>query len=428
MRLQSCFALILLAGTLPVCAEPSYKAAKIVFQNAEMYPQAQLEDIAQMHPGSTFTATDLGNAAQHLIDTGFFSDVGATLAPGRVDAATVLFTTKPIPTSDMIHVGFENFVWLSPDEIRAALRKKAPLFAGYIVEASPAVADFDAALAEALAAKGITAKVTHETFEPTMQHPQRVLEYRILTPRVRVANIKLGGVTPSLVPLIQKSVNNAATFGYNSGLAGQSTADAILSPLLDAGYARASLSGVSLLPAIAADGASVIVNGTLDAGDIYKVSSVNFSGTPLYSADEFAKNAKLHPGDTVSREMLLETLQPLDAAYRSKGYMDVVIRTDPKYDDAAHTVSYTVSVVPGDQYRINQVTANNLDPAPLADFNKAFRLTKGELYNPEYVKGFLKNNSSIKSLEPYTATYKAYADPNTHTVDLVLTFAGRNLR
>jgi len=100
--------------------------------------------------------------------------------------------------------------------------------------------------------------------------------------------------------------------------------------------------------------------------------------------------------------------------------MDVVIKTDPIFDDAAHTVTYNISVVPGQQYRIKDVTAQNLDPAALADFNKVFRLTKGELYNPEYVKGFLKNNNSVKSLEPYIASYKAYADPDSHTVDLVL--------
>ena len=427
MRLQSCFTLILLAGTVPAVAEQSYKAAKVVFQNAEMYPQAQLEDIAQIHAGTTFTGTDLGNAAQHLIDTGFFEDVGATLGPGRLDAAIVIFTTKPVPVSDMIHLGLENFVWLTPEEIQAALHRKSPLFSGYLPESSPLVDAFDHALSEALAAKGITAQIAHEIFEPTMLRPERVLEYRIMNPRVRVANVKLGDVSTSLVPLLQKSVNNAARFGYNDGLAGQSTADAILSPLLDAGYARASLSSVSLAPAISADGASVIVSASLSAGDIYHVAAVNFSGAPLFTADDFTKTARLHAGDIASREMLLETLQPLDLAYRRQGYMDIVIKTDPKFDDTAHSVTYNVSIVPGEQYRIHEVTANNLDPAALADFNRAFTMTKGELYNPEYVKGFLKNNSSLKSLAPYTATYKAYADPNTHTVDLVLTFVRRTI-
>ncbi len=52
----------------------------------------------------------------------------------------------------------------------------------------------------------------------------------------------------------------------------------------------------------------------------------------------------------------------------------------------------------------------------------------GELYNPEYVAGFLKANTALQALAGYSAGFKAYADPNTHLVDLVITFippAGR---
>ena len=52
----------------------------------------------------------------------------------------------------------------------------------------------------------------------------------------------------------------------------------------------------------------------------------------------------------------------------------------------------------------------------------------GELYNPEYVKAFLKINSGLRELAGYAAVYKGYADPNTHRVDLVLTFARRSTR
>jgi hypothetical protein len=31
-------------------------------------------------------------------------------------------------------------------------------------------------------------------------------------------------------------------------------------------------------------------------------------------------------------------------------------------------------------------------------------------------------NTALRALEGYSASFKAYADPNNHTVDLVLTF------
>jgi outer membrane protein insertion porin family len=380
-----------------------------------------------MHSGIKFNVDELSASAQRLVDTGFFESVGPSLEV-KGSMATILFDIKLLERSQMLHVGFENFLWLNPAEIKEAVRSKSSLYLGYLPENSAIEDPLDVALTEALATKGITAKVAYETVEPTMLRPERSIEFRIVTPPIRVANVKLGGVLQELVPLIQKSVNATARSLYNEGLAGQTTEDRILAPLRDAGYIQASLSGITLAPTLAGDGASVVLSATLDAGDIYRISNIGFAGTPLLSPESFAATQKLHAGDVASRALLMETLVPLDAAYRRQGYMDVIVKTVPTTDPATHMVAYTVSVDPGEQYRIHQVTTNNLDPAAQADFDRGFLMKTGELYNPEYVSGFLKNNTSLRALEGYSAGFKAYADPNTHTVDLVLTFLRGSMR
>ena len=423
MNLLRSLAFILLAGTVPAAAQTTYTAAKIAFNHPGPYAQAQLEAAAGIHPGTKFNADDLGAAAQRLVDTGFFGNVGATLAPGRVEAITVLFDIEPVDHAQMLHVGFENFVWLSHAEIEDALHAKSPLFLDYLPESSPLEDIFDATLTDLLARKGVTAVVTHSTVEPTMLRPERTVEFRVAAPAVRVADVKLAGVSPELAPLLQKSVNAAAKAAYNEGLAGETTEDRILAPLLDAGYIQATLTGLTVTPALSGDTASVVLSAALNPGDIFRISSISFAGTPLLSAESFAASEKLHPGDVASRKLLLETLAPLDAAYRRQGYMDVIVKAAPSFDLAAHQVAYTVTVVPGEQYRVHEVTANNLDPAAKADFDRGFLMKAGEFYNPEYVSGFLKNNTALQALAGYSASFKAYADPNTHTVDVVLTFA-----
>lgn len=429
MKLLRSLVFILLFAAIPSVAEVTYTAAKIVFNHPGPYTQDQLEAAAGIHHGTSFNSADLGAAAQRLVDTGFFSDVGATLT-GRVDAATVLFDIKPIDRSQMVHVGFRNFIWLTHAEIESALHAKAPLFLDFLPETSPLLDDFSAALTGALATKGITAKVTHDTIEPTLVSPERTLEFRIASPAIRVANVKLAGVSPDLVPLIQKSVNAAARAPYSESPSGATTADRILTPLLDAGYIQASLSGITLAPALSGDTASVVLSATLSPGDIFHVSGITFSGTSLLSAESFAASAKLHPGDIASRAQLFDTLKPLDAAYRRQGYLDVVIAATPIADPTNHQVAYTITVTPGEQYRIHEITADNLDPAARADFNRGFLMKPGDLFTPDYVTGFLKNNTALQALRGYSASYKAYADPNTHTVDVVLTFTngpGANL-
>jgi len=415
--------LFLLATSLCVSAQ-TYTAGKIVFNHPGDFTQQQLEDVAAIHAGTKFNNESLAVDAQRLADTGFFDNVGVT-CEGSLQSLTVNFDITPIDHSRLLPVGFENFIWLTPSELTAAIHTASPLYAGFLPE-NPALEDSIAtALTQALAAKGITnAAVAHETVEPTLEHPLRALEFRVTAPRPIVANIKLSGVTSDLVPLIQKSVNATAKSRYNAGLSGALTSDSILAPLLDAGYIQASLTGISLAPGTPdARVIPVVLSATLAPGDIYKVSALTFAGTPLLSADDFAKTAKLHPGDVASRHSLLETFAPLDLAYRRQGYMDVIINASPTLDTTAHTVAYNVTVTPGEQYHVHQITAQGLDPAAQADFNRGYLMKEGALYNPEYLTKFLTNNTALQALNSYSASFKAYANPNDHTVDVVINFA-----
>ena len=113
---------------------------------------------------------------------------------------------------------------------------------------------------------------------------------------------------------------------------------------------------------------------------------------------------------------------PVEMAYRRQGYMDVVVQSGAVLDQAAHTVAYTVTVVPGEQYRLRSVNAIGLDPAARTEFDRGWLMNAGALYNVEYVTEFQKNNSALRALSAYSFAYKAVADPIAHTVDLNLTF------
>ena len=394
----------------------TYTAKTIQFSDPGPYSQLQLEAAAGIHPGTTFTTTQLTAAAQKLADSGYLEDVSATV-DGKITAVTVKFTDKPIPTTAMLPVGFQNFVWLTQQEIDAAIRARLPLYNGYLPENSPHQDDIKTALTTALAAKSVTAEVTCDEFEPTLRHPIRETACAVTKPRLRVANIKLIGVTPALAPLIQKSVNKTARTPYLEGPADLTTAESILEPLLDAGYIQATLTAATPTP----EGASgVVLSATLTPGQIYLVATLDFAGP----AAPFATTARLHPGDIASRKLLLETLLPIDQAYRNKGFLDVVVASNPKLDATANTVAYTITVTPGEPYRIHEITPQNLTGPAKADYDRGFLLKPGDIYNPSYLTNFLQNNTALRALAGYSASFRAYADPATHQVDVVIAFFG----
>jgi len=222
---------------------------------------------------------------------------------------------------------------------------------------------------------------------------------------------------------VQKSVNATARTGYTEGPADITTSGRILAPLLEAGYTRATLAEVSIGPPTLANGAyDIVYSASLQPGDVYHVSQITFDGTSLVSVDDFNAKAKLHAGDLASRSALIATLSTIDSAYRRKGYMDVTVAATPAFTETTHQVAYTVSVDPGEPYHLHEVTPEHLDPAALAAFNRGFLMKSGDVYNPEYVADFLKNNTALQALAGYSATFKATSYPNTHTVDLFINF------
>lgn len=405
-----------------VATAQNFTAKRIVFQNPDGFTQAQLETVSGLHAGMTLKAADLTTAAQKLMDSGYFEDITPSV-DGLLNAASIILALKPLNAAQLLPVGFENFVWLTPDDLHAAAVKGNPLFHETLPEASSQLDAIGDALKAALAAKGVKAEVEHEIVQPTLEHPARVVEFRVLQPPVVVANVHLTGVASSLVPLVQKSVNSTARTPLNLGLAGERTNERILAPLLDAGYLHASLANESVAPPTgSAESVPVIVTAALQPGEIYHVSQLAFAGTPLLPAEAFAKTQTLHSGDVASRSTLLKTLAPLDSAYRAQGYMDVRVNTEPTFDESAHTIRYTVSVIPGEQYHVHDVTVEGLDGAPRADFDRNFQMKPGVLYNPVYIADFLRNNTALRSLSNVSGAFKAVAYPATHTVDLTVRF------
>ena len=53
-------------------------------------------------------------------------------------------------------------------------------------------------------------------------------------------------------------------------------------------------------------------------------------------------------------------------------------------------------------------------------------MKKGDIFSPEAITGYIPTQNGVPTFNStYKAkhgTWKAYADPNTHTVDLVVTF------
>jgi outer membrane protein assembly factor BamA len=410
--------LLLLA---PLAAHAQYSIATITFKHPGPYTRAELLAASGLEPGQALMNDSLGNAAQRLLNTGLFSD--ATIdytSTGK--ARDIVVDLKPIPLDKLLPASFENLVWFTPDELAAGIHAHVPLYRGVASDAGTLPDDIQSALQQMLTAKGITATLSHEIIEPTSQHPQLTVNFKVDTPRIVLAQTDITGIPDALKENTLQILHRTQGGPYNEGLTGFTVEDIVLIPAHAAGYLNARLQDVQRSLTPTSNGIAVTYTATFVPGDPYKISTVTWTPSPVYSAADFTRDAELHPGDPASDLALRHTEAAISRAYLRQGYIDVYVLPHPALDAATHTVAYTLTAIPGDIYRLHAVTVTGLTPQARALFDADWQMKSGDPYSDLGVSDFLARHAAQPVFRQYDAGFKAIGDPQTHLVDLTLTF------
>ncbi len=407
----------LLALTLSTAAFAQYSIQKIEIHGAAPYTDAEVLQVSGLRPGQMMSHDSLGNAAQHLLDTGVFADASIELT-GSGTARTVLIELKPLPATSFVPITFANLVWWTPNELDAALRQRVPFYRGGIPPAGNLPDTITAALTSMLADKGVHGTVVNASVPPSNAHPQPTWEFRLDDPSVRLASATLTGTPPALAPPMQRVIQHVSGSQFNNRV----VADQLLSPLRDAGYLDAQLTNITTTVEPASSGYAVRYTAAVVPGDIFHVTTIAWQPTAIYAQNAFTHDAKLHNGDLASQKSLLETEQAILNAYLHLGYLDAYVDAHPQQDAAARTVSYSLQVTPGEIYHLKSVTPLNLSASAQKDFDFGWLLKPGAAYDPLYTANFLTNNTALRNLAGYTASFQAAADSQTHLVDLTINF------
>ena len=376
-----------------------------------------------MHAGQTLVLKDLQAAAQRLADTGCFETVRVD-STGAASALTVIFLLKPATGAELYRAEFENFVWFTPEELATIVHRSAPLFTNKLPETTGVLDAVSTGLQAALVSKGVpNVEVTHQLLLATSARPESTVAFHVTRPAVRLQSVTLDGLAVASVSLANRVEVKLRGVPYRSGAGPGTTADLFLGRYLDAGNLDARLVDVTTTPVMESTGTvGVDLRAHVVSGAVYRVANVTFTGTPIVSEQTFSAGVKLHAGDVASRSNLFASEAPVDLAYHRLGYMDEFVDATISEDEATHTVSYALKVIPGEVYRVKGVSVEGLSAEAKAEFDQAWTMKAGEIYVAEYAAVFLGNRVSRGALAQYAGGFKAIADTATHAVDLQINF------
>jgi outer membrane protein assembly factor BamA len=405
--------LVLFSCALPAqTLRQTFTPQQIVYKGAPDYNDTDLNAVLALKLGKPMATDDVDPGLQRLADTGLFADIHYTI---NSQALTFILTPQPAP--NMLPAVYSNFVMFAPGELTTLVHAKVPLFTGKIPSAGSLQQTVQDALTAILKEKGIP-----DASVSSINSASSDVDFSISNPPVQVRSVVVNAVSPAAQAKVAEIQQAFSGNDYERG-----SEAAIRTRLLDAYHDLAFLdaeiaSPVRSAPVMEPTRILVDLTTTADEGSQYRVAKVVFPVSSIVPEGDFAKAATIKPGDLASRIDLLSTSAHISRQFTRRGYMDAKISATQIKDATHHTVVYMLTAVPGEQFHLKSVKALNLNDQQQKEFDANWMLAPGSLYDEEYVTSFLHKNTALRSFQGYSATYKQIAYPDSHEVDLIISF------
>jgi outer membrane protein assembly factor BamA len=410
-------ALCLFVPTLPVSAQ-TFQLPPISFTGAPSFSQADLLKVSGLHEGGTATQADIQAAAQHLSDTGLFADIHF-----EFNSTGLVYALKLMSLENLLPASFTNFAWWSPAELNSALASRAPLYIGVVPLNGNLQDNIAAALKAMVAEKGVTAKIVAVAHSAQPGATPSSIAFTIESPQIRVQTLTLVHASPTMQPKLDKVIKAQTGQPFEQDTTRQAIAAELTTAYRNEGYLDMTVVSIKQAPPqVTPTGVGLDMTATLNEGAPYRLFSITWPGSDVISTADFNKQVKMKPEDVASEAALRQSLSIISSAYFIKGFQDANVQAPPTFNHISHHVSYTITVVPGPQYRIHTVKTLGLNDDQQKQFSSAWGMNPGDIYDTTYLSTFLTKNRSLTTLAGYSASYKAFSDPDSHLVDLTITF------
>jgi len=339
--------------------------------------------------GAPVSRKDLQAAADRLVQSGLFAKVSYDFRT-KVEGLTVTYHVKEAPR---IPAYFDNFPWFSDSELSDAIRKKIPFFNGTLPEAGDVIDQAGEALKDLFTSRGLQVGVEHLVLANPLGDGT-VQEFQIQGAGLQIAKIEFSDPSLTSSLAVQQHISELLTKPYS-----RMTIDLFLSEhvrpfFLQQGYLRAKLGP----PEVRLTGnpnqklpEQIPVYIPVAPGAVYHWKGVEWSGNSVLSTITLSSTMGMKPGDAANGMEIESGWDRVREEYAHRGYLDAKVDWAAAYDDQAHTVSYTVKVEEGKEYRFGTMVLTGISSAAERLLREAWPIPSGESFDKTKYEEFLTN-------------------------------------
>ena len=350
-------------------------------------PEPQVVALSALQTGAQVAKDDLQAAADKLVQSGLFAKVKYNFQ-SRIDGLLVTFHVEEAPR---IPAYFDNLPWFADGELNDAIRAKLPFYNGALPEAGTVVDLAGEAVGQFLVAHGLQAAVEHQV-APNPIGDGSVQLFRINAEALHIAGVEFSDPALNSSPTVRQQLPDLLGKPYSRMAIDTFLTEQIRPIFLQKGFLRAKLGP----PEVRLTGnpnkklpEQIPVFVPVNPGAVYHWKGVEWSGNDVLSSITLTNAFGLKSGEVADGMAIEAGWDRVREEYGRRGYMQAKVDATSAYDDAAHTVAYTVRIVEGKKFRFGSMVITGLSVNAERHLRDAWPIPPGELFDKAKFEDFL---------------------------------------
>lgn len=406
---------------------PTATLKAIRAEGAKHLNEPQVVALSGLSVGSAVGKQDLQTGADHLVQTGLFSNVTYAFQ-SKEDG---LYLTFKLVEAPRIPAYFDNIPWFSDSELNETIRKVLPFYDGMLPEGGATVDQVSSILTELIATRGMQTVVEHQII-PNPLGEGSVQEFRIADVVLQISKVEFGDPKLASSKVVQQHLAEIQGKTYSRMTVDLFLAEQVKPIYLQQGFLRAKLGP----PEIRLSGNpnqrlpdQIPVFVPVAPGIAYKFKGAQWSGNALLSVYTLNQLLGAKPGEIANGMALQAGLDRIQEEYGHQGYLDAKVDYSSDFDDQAQTVWYRVSIQEGRLYKFGKLVLTGISPVGEKRLRAAWPILSGDVFDKTRFEDILLKLQVHKEqifvdlpLHYDSVGHWLQTDPATGNVDVLLDF------
>jgi outer membrane protein assembly factor BamA len=390
--------------------------------------EEQVIYLSGLKTSSQVGKSDMQDAADALVRTGLFAKVNFKFDTKNDQ----LMLTFHVDENPRLPVSYDNFPWFADSELSDAIRKLLPFYDGHLPAAGDVVERASDALKQLVALREPHAEVTHQVvLSPLSDGSEQ--QFTVVGPVPKIASLDFSDPKLAQDLALRAHLGEILNHPYSRLTIDLFLAEEVRPIYQQRGYLLAKIGPAEVRltgdPKAQKLEEQIPVFVPCVAGEIFKWKDVTWKGNAAISTVTLTSTLGMKPGDVANGQAIIGAWDRVREEYGQRGYLEAKVTPETVYDDAAHTISYDVTIVEGMQYRYGEMTISGMSLTGERIIREAWTLKPGDLFDKKVFEDFLfrlesKRETIFKELPVHYDTVGHYlqTDPTKGTVEVLLDF------